>query len=266
MKLTNYLLAVALALPGLVGCAGMGAKSDAKVNEEAIPELPPYSGPKARVVVKELDWGGNASSSVRVTGPDGEMVEWSVEQRQNVGADLGELIANSLTNSDRFAVLDRSILEEIERENKLAQSGVADASTGAQKGNLLRPDVYVVINVQEFNPHAGGSSMAGGALNWVTGSLLGAGAGYASETGKVVLQVKIVDASTSVTLKSTTVEGVAESSGFTFGALGLGSGALGGGALSQWEGKPMGAAIRKAVAKAVTEISIKTPEKYFVHE
>jgi curli biogenesis system outer membrane secretion channel CsgG len=237
------------------------------VNEEAIPELPPYSGPKARVVVKELDWGGNASSSVRVTGPDGEMVEWSVEQRQDVGADLGELIANSLTNSDRFAVLDRSILEDIERENRLAQSGVGRREhRGRRTGNLLRPDVYVVINVQEFNPHAGGSSMAGGALNWVTGSLLGAGAGYASETGKVVLQVKIVDASTSVTLKSTTVEGVAESSGFTFGALGLGAGALGGGALSQWEGKPMGAAIRKAVAMAVVEVSNKTPPKYFSHE
>ena len=241
-------------------------QSSASVNTDTTPELPPNTGGKAVVVVKEFQWAGGGQTATLRNGDGDAVWEFSVGDRQEYGMALSKLVESALTNSGYFAVLPRDVLGVLETENGLDDAGKTDPSQANHDGGLLRPDLIVSIYVQEFNPHAGGSNFCGASMGSVTKKLVGIEAGLSSETGRVVLQVQLINRKTGVSIVDNVVEGVAESSKWQIGGFGLGQGALAGGALSKWADKPMGAAIRKAVAAAVVEIQKGTPSKMYWYE
>jgi curli biogenesis system outer membrane secretion channel CsgG len=271
MKPTLVAFALLIGMAALSSCTAPSfrASSSAEVNTDGVPDLPDWDGkPRARVVVQELDWKPNSrSTTVRVEGPDGAQEwKWSVDERTNFGVALEGLLIDSLTNAQRFAVLDRSVLELIKSEKEVVEAGLAAPEGGAQDGGVLRPDVVVQIVVQEFEPAAKGSTLGLAAINYFLGEFLGIGAALTSTTGRVVLQLKLVDLSSTEVVLSTLVTGEASSSSITLGGGALAVGGLGGGALQQWEEQPMGAAIRLAIAQAVRELALRTPGRYFVQE
>lgn len=265
MKISPLALTLLLALPAATGCAGLGgAKSSAVDNNDAVPELPPNTGAKAVVVVKPFEWKGSGSTAKFKSG-DSEW-EFSVAERQEYGMELSALLEGALTNSTYFAVASRSVLGMLDQERGLDNRGDTDLTTGSDDGGLVRPDLIVSIHVQEFNPHAGGSSIAGGLLASLTQSIVGVASSYDTEAGKVVLQVQLTDRRTGINVADESVSGYAEESSFKIGGFGLGGGALAGGALSKWSDKPMGAAISKAIARAVVKIQEKTPKRMYTFE
>lgn len=271
MKPTPIALSLLIGIAALSSCAAPSfrASSTAEINTDGVPNLPPWIGePRARVVVQEIAWRtASQESTVRVEGPDGvQEWSWSIGERTNFGVALEGLLIDSLVHAERFVVLDRSVVPLLNSEEALVDAGMTGPEGGAKRGGVLHPDVVVQIVVQEFEPAAKGSGLGLSAINYFLSRFIGIDAGLTSTTGRVVLQLKLVDLTSTEVVLSTLVTGEASSSSINVGGGALAVGGLGGGALQQWEDQPMGAAIRLAIAQAVRELALRTPGRYFVQE
>lgn len=262
LPLTTATVLSALSLLG-ASCASMSASAGS--SQLAEPNLPPYEGPRASIALRKFDWKVGQENGFSVTGPDGQVMSWSVShQRSHVGG-LEDLLTTALVKSKRFQVLERMQFDETKEEVGLQEEGWVREGSGPVKGQAKGADLGIYASVTEWNEDAGGSSTRGGALGFVPKFFGFGGIGLSKKKGVCGISVRIVDLNTSETLASENIQGVASSSGFTLGGIGLGGGLGIGGALSQYEDTPMGAAIQKAIGLAVEKIVDGTPEEYFRH-
>lgn len=250
-----------------VGCAATGAESKAEVSDTTIPDLPPYAGPRAKVALRKFDWKvGEGSSGVVVTGPNGEQYSWRVEQTHGFVGGLEDLLTNALLKSNRYWVMERMEFDQIKDEVGLAEEGWVAEGTGPERGTQESADLAIYASVVEWEPDAGGSS-SGGVGGAVMNGFLGIGGlRRSSQKGICAISIRLIDMRTSRTLASEVIRGEATSSSFSLRGFGLGNGMGLGGGLSEYEKKPMGAAIQKAIALAVTKIVESTPERFLCHE
>ncbi len=261
--------------PSLIVCLALvipyilpSCKSTSSATQETSAEvnLPPYDGPKARILIEDFVWGvggeGSVSAEWEYEGPDGEThrARWSA-QSNKVTTGLQASLSQSLMSTNRFIVQDRAMLKSYKQEQKLKDEGIVKADTAPKMGRVNSADLVIRGTVLDWEDDASGSSAGGGGL---LGGLLG-GVGLSTQKGKVVVQVEIIDLETSVKLASHQVCGEASSSGLTFGGFGWGGGAILGGAFSEYEKKPMGEAIRKAIAESVKLVATSVPQEYYRH-
>jgi len=260
--LTSSLLLVAL-------CVGCASESSARRDTTTEVALPPYQGPKVRVLLDEFEWGvteTNHEVTYESEDEDGSMrrSKWSVEGNK-MCTGLQASLRASLASTNRFIVSDRKGLEKLKRERKLADDGFVKESTAPKKGEVNSADLLVRGTVLEWEEDAGGSGGGGGIGGLIGGTLGVGGLGYSTSKGKVVISMEIIDLETLDLLFSDTVRGEANSSGLTFGGFGWGGGAVLAGGFSQYENKPMGDAIRKAIAESIRLIATRVPDSYYRH-
>lgn len=221
-------------------------KSGAKAgNEQVAPvvvQLAPYTGPKKRLAVSDMEikiqagggydsgYSGSSSNSIYISPPS------------DFGQGLTDMLVTGLVATNRFIVIERSDrgIQDIQREQQ--QSGV-DERTRAQSNRLLGAQVLVRGAVTEYSYSK--SSQGGGA-----DILKGIGVASAKSEASVVIDVKLYDATTGEIYDSQKAEGRAKSSGTTVNIdrrdLKFGG--------SSFQNSPLGAATRSAIEQAIRKI------------
>lgn len=243
IKKVIFIIGYGFVIISLAGCFFIHHKARVDITA-GVASLPAYSGPKASIAVADFD--------IKATKATGE-----------IGSGLREILVTALINSNRFLVIERQAQAAVIQEQGISASGAAGAGNGeAQKGKNKTADLIITAVVTEFEPQASGGrdgvGGGGGAGSGVLGGLLGS----ALNKAHVVLNIRIVDTSTSEALVSRLVQGQASDvagpimSGF-FGSWGLGTG------LFAYANTPMEKAMRICIIEAVRYISQSVPVTYY---
>jgi curli biogenesis system outer membrane secretion channel CsgG len=191
--------------------------------------LPALVGPKPTVAVGVIEASGGYGDS-----------NW------DVGNGLRSMLTRSLEESGLFTVVERANLDQIINEKQLVASRVAGGGSGAQP-RMIAAQYLVVGSVAEF-----GAPSKGGGFN-IGGGLLGGvgGLGLNRQTGKVKIDLRVVNARTGEVIRSFTVEKSASKTGIglTGDIKGVSFGS------DAFMKTPMGDASRKALEDAVMQIA-----------
>jgi curli biogenesis system outer membrane secretion channel CsgG len=232
-------------LLALLAATGIGmpqGKPDAP--QDPLRSLPPYYGPKKRVVVTAMEVKVQGVTTTAPT-PSGSttVVTLDIEQPTEFGTGLADMLTTALVGSKRFVVLERQNLEEVLRERALAGSPDADADSFASLAKVLGAQVIIRGAVTELALRKSGSAVGG-----VLGDTLGLSK---SKTEAVVgIDMKLIDIGTGQVLDSIRTEGKVQSGSqavtLTTKDLKLGQ--------ASFNNSPLGKAVRQAIDDAVLKI------------
>lgn len=160
-----------------------------------------------------------------------------------VGLGLREIMVNALVNSNRFLVAPRQTVGP----------AVQDA------------DLIISTAVTEFEPQASGGSAGvgggGGSNSGAFGGLLGT----ALNKAHIVLEIRIINASTSEVLSSMRVQGQASEATGSNAGNGMDNWSLSSG-LSAYANAPMEKAIRVCMIEALHYVGQAVPEQYYKYK
>lgn len=268
------LLAAAMTSLVFAGCQMASGITESRSGAEAstqpsiADEFGPYSGPKARLALADFQWkvGGEGGGTVTISGMPGTGaggVTISAEKRKNMRG-LEDMLTTALVQSNRYRVLERSQLQEVQAEQKLGASGQVDEATAVKAGAIAGADILVVAAITGWEPNSGGGSVGGGG-----GGLLGkasamfGGISGSMKKSSMAMDIRLIDAETTEILAATSVTAEAQDVNFggALAAIG-GSGAMGGG-LSSYSNTPMEKVIRKCILEATKYVTEHTPERFF---
>lgn len=255
------LLCIPLSL-SLSGCLEAMVKPEASVDTGLETQLPPYSGPRAKVAVTDFDWNvGSSSATIGIGGTD---ISFTSSEYAGISEGLKDMLTTALVQSKRYRVLERQNIDSVKSEIGLQEDGYTDG-TGIQRGAVKGADIAVIASVTGFDPGSSGTSgTIGGLLGKRASALMGAvSGGYSKST--MAMDIRIVDSATTEVLAATRVEGVAKdiNIGAALGAL-TGGGNLSG-ALGGYAKTPMEKAIRSCIYEATKYIVDNTPSEYMIH-
>jgi curli biogenesis system outer membrane secretion channel CsgG len=244
-KLLPVLFFASLALMGCQQTAGgandgpqvTGASADkAEEQPQVAQALPPLAGPKRTVAVGKFDAIGSFTSKYG---------DW------DIGGGLAAMLTSALVNSERFVVVERAELKEILSEQELKAGGLTNPETGPKLGKLAGVQFLIYGAVTEF-----GTQDKGGGVNFgfMGGgrSPFSLGGAQESASGKVAMDIRVVDTTTGEVLESHTVSQQIENSAFNLSA-GFKGISLGG---DKFDKTPLGEATRATIEKAVQAISV----------
>jgi curli biogenesis system outer membrane secretion channel CsgG len=186
-----------------------------------------------------------------------------LKQRIAVGAFSGDtfgitdLLTTELVNSGRFIVVERTHLEGVNQERDLGTGNQTTAETAAQASRLLGAQ-WLITGAVTQSADAGPKTINVG-LGGISHGLIGRAfdnvdAGLSGSTAKILLDVRILDATSGQVLYSLHAEGKATGHGSSIqiekNNLNLAS--------DRGPSTPLGEASRKAVQQAVAAILLKT--------
>jgi curli biogenesis system outer membrane secretion channel CsgG len=214
--------------------AGQPTVKTVSTTEQGLNEagLEPYNGPKARVAVYRFGDRTGKGKAIVVQGYPG--YSWYNAQ---IGDGMADMLTDALMLSNRFIVLDRQALNDVEEEQDLLRRGRVNRDTGAPFGEIEGAELLIKGSVTEFEP---GSAGAGGGLGlgcfswWQCAVTIGTSVAGSVQQSHVAMILQVVDARTSRILFSTTVEGTAND--FNIGGMlgGFGGGFGGFAGLGTW--------------------------------
>ncbi len=217
--------------------ASGGEKVTAPGNGILTGPIPEVHGPKRTVAV------GKFSATGAFTSKYGS---W------DIGGGLAAMLTSALVESQRFNVVERAQVQQILTEQQLKGSGVVSKTTGPDLGNLTGVQYFIYGAVTEFGvDDEGGGFGVGAAAGGVLGGLLSGALSHESASGKIAMDVRVVDATTGRVLEVQRVEEPIESSGID---LSVGYSGLSMGGNKFWK-TPLGEASRRALTRAVQNIA-----------
>jgi len=207
---------IILSIIFLLGCAQTGVK----------PYAEKYKGPKKRIAVMDFE--------VKVP-----RAHWKI------GSGMAEMLTTALYETGNFVVVERKAIQDIIKEQDLAEEGRVRKETAAKIGDILGAQVLVRGAVTEFEEKVSGGGVGGVLLKKKTG------AGLATTSAYVACDIRMYDATTGVILEATTKEARARSVGVALaGVLGTGN-ILGGGFSTK---TPLGKATRGCIEEIVNAV------------
>ena len=162
---------------------------------------------------------------------------------------LTEMLTSVLVKTGRFTVLERAAMQQLEQEQGVAAAGKTTAETGARQGALLGAQALITGDITGFAYEK--SSLGGSASGVVRGLSV------ASEmvSAEVIIDLRLVDASTGEVLYVATGEGKASAVGIAADLvrddLAYGADAM--------QSTPLGQASRQAIQKGVVAILLGMP-------
>lgn len=151
------------------------------------------------------------------------------------GRDLSSMLANELSATDKFRVVERTKLAHVLDEQDLAESGRIAKSSAAKIGKLTGAEYLVLGTVSAFEQNTSGGM---GGINIHGWSL-----GGRKDEAYIAVDLRIIDTTTGEVAHSRTVEARSTSYGIH------GSGHVGdlSGGLGKYENTPAGKAIRACI-------------------
>ncbi len=247
--------ALALNLGGLGGIAEKAASASASKDKPAAKDtkdddkltinLPPWTGPKKRLGVMDIDVKVASTTTIEPTTTGGVVstTTQSIPMPVDFGTGLTEMLTTALYDSKRFILLERKAMADIATEQSYSASGAMTADSATLSGKLLGAQALIRGAVTEFSYKR---SSTGGNVS----ALKGIGLGGTKSEASVVLDIRIYDATTGVIMESIKAEGRAGSSS-TSVAVDRPELQVSASGFSQ---TPLGQATRLAITKAVQGI------------
>ncbi|MCU0651845.1 MAG: hypothetical protein MUC39_02760 [Candidatus Omnitrophica bacterium] len=224
MKKIFFTLCAGLLFFICAGCAPfLRTASHISGSKAVFQALPPYNGPKAGLALVDFE-----VSAIRANS--------------GVGKGLRDLLAATLTNSNRFYVTSQQ---------------AASASPGQPAS-----DIIVSTALLEFEPQTSGGRAGVGGGGGVNSGMMGGLLGASLNKAYLVLEIRIIDAQTSQPIATTRLKGQASDASATSAANLLGAIELGQG-ISDYKHTPMEKAIRLCMAEAVRYIAQNIPPAYY---
>ncbi len=152
-----------------------------------------------------------------------------------VGRELAGMLANELSGTGKFKVVEREKLDKVLDEQDLADSGRISKSSGAKIGKLTGAQYLVVATLSSFEENVKGG---GGGV-----SFRGISLGGKKEEAYLAVDLRVIDTTTGEVEFTRSVEARASSGGL---AVGVYRGGFGGN-LGKYEKTPTGKAIRAVI-------------------
>ncbi len=210
-----------------------------------------YGGRKARVGVLNVD-NTSSAQTFRISGAGGD-IDYSASTNGIPVNGIEAIVIDSLARSNRFRLVERTVLSDVLGEQDLATSGRVAKPSGAKTGNVLGAEYLVQVVITDYETNTSGKSGGGvgGLLKSVP--LLG-GAKLSKGTGRVGLNFRLIDAETSEILFTNQIESQINERGLSVGGLGFGDGVALGGFFSNYSRTPIGQAVIAGVNQGVFEL------------
>lgn len=163
---------------------------------------------------------------------------------------LTEMLGTVLVKTGRFVVLERAAMQQIDQEQALAAAGKTTKETGAQSGAILGAQVMITGDITGFSYAK--SSIGGKMANVLKGVTI------SSErvTAEVIIDLRLVDPTTSELIYSAKGEGKASQTGLATDLTREDKTWSAGGSMST----PLGQASRDALAGAVKALMVGMPK------
>ncbi|MCH8072200.1 MAG: hypothetical protein IIA09_09645 [Proteobacteria bacterium] len=276
IKMLSVFLAVVMALGGLQNAlADYVAYSVGEKDRSPLPERldkidtkyllniewGDYSGRKARLGVLEVD-NNSSSSSFTVTSALGD-VNYSDSTTGVPVNGIESIVIDSLAQTGRFRLVERTELASVLGEQDLVASGRIAKPSGAETGNVLGAEFLVQLVITDYETKTSGTDKGVGGLLFSKIPLFG-GVKAGSSTGRVGLNIRLIDAETSEITFTKQIEAVIKESNLAFGGVAWGSGGALGGFMSSYSKTPVGqaviAGINQAVFELIKQVGAKPPE------
>ncbi len=210
-----------------------------------------YAGRKARLGVLEVD-NNSSTNSYTVSTMMGD-INYSDSTSGVPVNGIEAIVIDSLSQTGRFRLVERTELGDVLAEQDLASSGRVAKPSGAKTGNVLGAQFLVQLVVTDYETKTSGTDKGIGGLLGGKVPLLG-GVKAGSSQGRVGLNLRLIDAETSEITFTKQIESVIKETNLAFGGAGL-IGDVGlGGFMSQYSKTPIGQAMIAGVNQAVFEL------------
>ncbi|TDQ82911.1 curli biogenesis system outer membrane secretion channel CsgG [Dongia mobilis] len=195
------------------------------------------SGPKRVVAVARFDAAGSFTA---------------VYGNWDVGGGLEAMLITALLESKRFIVVERAQIQPILAEQQMKASGVTSPTTGPGVGNITGVHAFIIGSVTSFgvDESGGGFSLGAGGSGGLLGGVVG-GLSQQSQSGKVTIDVRYVNATTSQIMQTVTISEEIENTSWDLSA-GYKGMSIG---TNQFYKTPLGEATRRAITRAVQQLA-----------
>ncbi len=220
-----------------------------------------YNGPRARLGVLKVD-NNSATNSFTISSSMGN-VDYSAASTGVPVNGIESIVIDALARTNRFRLVERTELDSVLGEQDLAASGRVATPSGAATGNVLGAQYLVQVVVTDYESNTSGTDGAVGGLLRNKVPLLG-GIKAGKSTGRVGLNIRLIDAETSEITFTKQIEAIINETNLGFGGVGWGSDIALGGFLNSYSKTPIGqaviAGINQGVFELVKQIGAKPPE------
>lgn len=212
-----------------------------------------FDGRRTRVGVLQVD-NNSGAGSFTMTGSDGTTYEseWSTSGGMVPVNGIEAIVTDTMQRTGRFRLVERAALGNVLGEQDLASSGRVAGPSGAATGQVLGAEVLMQVVITDYEDDTSGTSGGGGGL--LRRVPLVGGIGIKNSKGRVGLNFRLIDATTSEVLYTKQVESIIKESGFTVGAAGWTGSALLGGFFSKYAKTPIGQAVIAGINKGVYDV------------
>jgi len=210
-----------------------------------------YSGRKARLGVLEVN-NNSSVSSFTVSSTMGN-VDYSTSTTGVPVNGIEAIVIDSLSQTGRFRLVERTELANVLGEQDLAASGRVAAPSGAKTGNVLGAEYLVQVVITDYETNTSGTDGAVGGLLRSKVPILG-GIKAGKSEGRVGLNIRLIDAETSEITFTKQIESIIKETNLGFGGVGFGSDAILGGFLSNYSKTPIGQAVIAGINQGVFEL------------
>lgn len=210
-----------------------------------------YDGRRARLGVLEVD-NTSSSGSYSYSGPYGSY-DYSPGGGTVPVNGIEAIVIDSLNQTGRFRLVERTELSSVLGEQDLAASGRIAKPSGAKTGNVLGAEFLVQVVVTDYEEDTQGKGGGLGALVTKKVPLLG-GVKVKNSQGRIGLNVRLIDAETSEIVFTKQIESVIKESGLTVGAAGFSNGIGLGGFFDKYAKTPIGQAVIAGINEGTYEL------------
>jgi curli biogenesis system outer membrane secretion channel CsgG len=163
------------------------------------------------------------------------------------------IVIDSLAQTGRFRLVERTELGSVLGEQDLAASGRIAAPSGAKTGNVLGAEYLVQVVVTDYESNTSGKDGGVGGLLKNKVPLLG-GVKAGSSQGRVGLNIRLIDAETSEITFTKQIEAVIKETNFGVAGIGFGSDMALGGFFASYAKTPIGQAVIAGINEGVYEL------------
>ena len=212
-----------------------------------------FAGKKTRVGVLQVD-NNSSASTFKVTDSSGNTYEseWSAGGGMVPVNGIEAIVTDTMNRTGRFRLVERAALGDVLGEQDLATSGRVAQPSAAATGQVLGAELLMQVVITDYEENTSGSSKGVGGL-FRKVPLVG-GVGIKSGQGRVGLNFRLIDATTSEVLYTKQVESIIKESGLTLAGAGWTGDALLGGFINNYAKTPIGQAVIAGINKGVYDV------------
>jgi len=185
-----------------------------------------------------------------------------------VAGGVRDMMVNALLNSNRFIVLERQAIDQINWEQEFSQSGRVGEKTKLPIGQIEGAELLLLGSLTTLEAEQSGGGVAGTLSTFirdlVNTPFANMDVGVSWKTAKTAMEIRVIDTRTSRIVAATTVQGRATDVGL--GGKQSGSSYDEGplpASFAAFRKTPVEEAFREMVRAAVQFLITKTPENFF---